>query len=243
MEQVFPHELIRIFGLPIRDTVVHTWVLMAVLIVAAYLFRRYSQLRPRGWQVALESVVEFAVSLIEDLIGVRAEKYVSLVGTLALFIASANLLGVFPLLSSPTRDINTTLALAIVVLLAVHYLGIREHSLLGYLKHYAEPNPIVALLNVIGEFSRTLSLTLRLFGNIISSEMIVAGVFMLIPAVAPLPLQVLGMFTGLLQAYVYTILTCTYIRSAVEGSTPANKRNHSRTASAEKEQDRSWNQT
>jgi len=235
LEQVFPREVLYILGIPIRDTVVHTWVLMAALIAAAYFFKRRSRLHPSGWQMAFESLVEFATSTIEDMIGPRSARYVPLVGTMALFIATANLLGVFPLLSSPTRDINTTLALAIVVLLAVHYFGIREHGLLGYLKHFAEPNPVVLLLNVIGEFSRTLSLTLRLFGNIISSEMIVAAIFMLIPVIAPLPLQLLGMFTGLLQAYVYTILTCTYISSAVEGSSSTNGSDDRPRPSTEKE--------
>lgn len=233
MEQIFPHEVFRIFGIPVRDTVVHTWVLMGALILLAYLFNRYSRLHPRGWQMLIEAVVEFAAKLVEDMIGPRVEQYLSLVGTLILFIATANLLGVFPLLSTPTRDINTTLALALVVFFVVHYYGIRAHGGAGYLKHLAEPNVVVFVLDLIGQLSRTLSLTLRLFGNVIASEMIVAVIFILVPAVAAIPLQILGMFTGLLQAYVFTVLTCTYISSAVAKSSSTGDADKAQTASIE----------
>jgi len=218
LKEVFPHEVFQIFGIPIRDTVLHTWILMGAFILLAYLFNRYSRLRPRAWQMPFEAVVEFAAKLIEDMIGPHAQRYLPLIGTLVLFIASASVLGIFPALGSPTRDINTTFALAVVVFFSVHYYGIREHGVRGYLKHLMEPNVIVFVLNIIGQFSRTLSLTVRLFGNIIASEMIVAVIFVLVPAGAAIPLQLLGMFTALLQAYVFTVLTCTYIRSAVVNS-------------------------
>ena len=191
---------------------------MGAFILLAFLYNRYSRLRPRAWQIPFEAVVEFAAKLIEDMIGPHAERYLPLIGTLVLFIASASVLGIFPALGSPTRDINSTFALAVVVFFSVYYFGIREHGGRGYLKHLMEPNVIVFLLNIIGQFSRTLSLTLRLFGNIIASEMIVAVIFVLVPAGAAIPLQLLGMFTALLQAYVFTVLTCTYIRSAVANS-------------------------
>ena len=235
MEGVFPHEVFQIFGIPIRDTVLHTWILMGAFILLAYLFNRYSRLRPRAWQMPFEAVVEFAVKLVEDMIGPHAERYLPLIGTLVLFIASASVLGIFPALGSPTRDINTTFALAVVVFIAVHYYGIQEHGAGGYLKHLMEPNVIVFVLNIIGQFSRTLSLTVRLFGNIIASEMIVAVIFVLVPAGAAIPLQLLGMFTALLQAYVFTVLTCTYIRSAVESSSSNGNTDTTQFTSLEKE--------
>ena len=216
MKEVFPHEVFQIFGIPIRDTVLHTWILMGAFILLAYLFNRYSRFRPRAWQMLIEAVVEFALNLIEDMIGAHAERYLPIIGTLIIFIATASMLGIFPTLGSPTRDINTTFALAVVVFFSVHYYGIRELGLKGYLKHLIEPNVMVFVLNILGQFSRTLSLTVRLFGNIIASEMIVAVIFVLVPAGAAIPLQLLGMFTGLLQAYVFATLACTYIMSAVE---------------------------
>ena len=131
MEQVFPHEVFRILGVPVRDTVLHTWVLMGALTLLAYLFNRYSRLHPRDWQMLLEAVVQFAADLIEDMIGPFTEKYLPLIGTLVIFIASANLLGIFPALNTPTRDINTTLALAVVVFFSVHYYGVRQHGARG----------------------------------------------------------------------------------------------------------------
>jgi len=235
LEGVFPHEVFQIFGIPIRDTVLHTWILMGAFILLAYLFNRYSRLRPRAWQMPFEAVVDFAAKLIEDMIGPHAERYLPLIGTLVLFIASTSMLGIFPSLGSPTRDINTTFALAVVVFFAVYYYGIREHGVRGYLKHLMEPNVIVFILNIIGQFSRTLSLTVRLFGNIIASEMIVAVIFVLVPAGAAIPLQLLGMFTGLLQAYVFTVLTCTYIQSAVANSSSNEDTDKTQFASLEKE--------
>jgi len=235
LEGIFPHEVFQIFGIPIRDTVLHTWILMGVFILLAYLFNGYSRLRPRAWQMPFEAVVEFAAKLIEDMIGPHAERYLPLIGTLVLFIASASVLGIFPALGSPTRDINTTFALAVVVFFSVYYYGIREHGVRGYLKHLMEPNVIVFVLNIIGQFSRTLSLTVRLFGNIIASEMIVAVIFVLVPAGAAIPLQLLGMFTALLQAYVFTVLTCTYIRSAVANSSSNGDTDKVRFTSLEKE--------
>jgi len=235
LEGVFPHEVFQIFGIPVRDTVLHTWILMGVFILLAFLYNRYSRLRPRAWQMPFEAVVEFASKLIEDMIGPHTERYLPLIGTLVLFIASASMLGVFPSLGSPTRDINSTFALAVVVFFSVYYFGIREHGGRGYLKHLMEPNVIVFILNIIGQFSRTLSLTVRLFGNIIASEMIVAVIFILVPAGAAIPLQLLGMFTSLLQAYVFTVLTCTYIRSAVANSSSNGDTNKNQLTNPEKE--------
>ncbi len=235
MEGVFPHEVFQIFGIPIRDTVLHTWILMGAFILLAYLFNRYSRLRPRAWQMPFEAVVKFAAKLIEDMIGPHTERYLPLISTLVLFIASASILGIFPSLGSPTRDINSTFALAVVVFFSVHYYGIREHGVRGYLKHLMEPNVIVFVLNIIGQFSRTLSLTVRLFGNIIASEMIVAVIFVLVPAGAAIPLQLLGMFTALLQAYVFTVLTCTYISSAVENSSSNGDTDKAKFTNPEKE--------
>lgn len=235
MEGIFPHEVFQIFGIPIRDTVLHTWIMMGVFILLAYLFNRYSRLRPRAWQMPFEAVVEFAVKLVEDMIGSHVERHLPLIGTLVIFIASANLLGIFPFLSSPTRDINTTFALAVAVLFTVHYYGVRQHGGKGYLKHLMQPNAVVFVLDLIGQMSRTLSLTLRLFGNVIASEMIVAVIFVLVPAGAAIPLQLLGMFTGLLQAYVFAVLTCTYIKSAVANSSSNGDTDKTQFTSLEKE--------
>jgi F-type H+-transporting ATPase subunit a len=126
-----------------------------------------------------------------------------------------------PGIISPTRDISTPLALAITVFFAVHYFGIKAKGLLQYLKDLASPLyllPLMLPLELIGQFSRTLSLTLRLFGNIISGELVVAVIFSLVPLFVQLPLVGLSLFTGLLQAYIFTVLATVYIGAGVEAS-------------------------
>jgi F-type H+-transporting ATPase subunit a len=132
----------------------------------------------------------------------------SILGSLAIFIAIANSFGALPVFVTPTKDINTPVALAIVVFFAVHYFGVRERGL-GYFKSLANP------LEIISQLSRTLSLTLRLFGNVISTELITAVVFSLVPLLIPLIFIGFSMFTGLLQAYIFTVLAAIYIGAAV----------------------------
>jgi len=207
METVFPQVVLRIWGIPIRDTVISTWAMMIVVTVLVYVVQRR---RPE----ALEMVVRFVLDTGASIMGRPAEPYLPLLGSLTIFIAVANAFGVVPMFVAPTRDINTPLALALVVVFGVHYYGVREKGFVGYLKDLA--NPIFTLpLELIGQFSRTLSLTLRLFGNVISTEIIVAVVTSLVPLVLPLVFVGFGMFTGALQAYIFTVLAAVYLGSAV----------------------------
>ena len=146
---------------------------------------------------------------------IPAASYLPFLGTLAVFIAIANVIGVVPVVVTPTRDINTPVAMALVVFFSVHYFGMREHGALGYLKQLATPVFLLPL-EIVGQISRTISLSVRLFGNIISTELIVAVVFVLVPVFAPLPLIGFSMLTGVLQAYIFTSLAIAYIGSGVE---------------------------
>jgi F-type H+-transporting ATPase subunit a len=215
MEDFFPHVVFTVLGIPVRDTVISTWVMMAVVVGLAVVVGRR---RP----TALEMLVDFLNDTISDVMGRSAEPYLSLLGTLAIFIAAANVIGVVPFVVSPTRDINTPLALALVVFFSVHYFGMRAKGVVGYFRDLASPIFILPL-EIIGQLSRTLSLTLRLFGNIISTELIVAVIFALVPLLVPLPLVGFSMFTGLLQAYIFTSLAAVYIGAGLEAgeSTPA----------------------
>ena len=138
-----------------------------------------------------------------------------ILGTLAVFLIFSNLFGLVPGMVSPTANINTTFALALIVFFAVHVYGIAEKGLWGYIKDFA--NPIFMFpLEIISHISRTLSLSIRLFGNILSTDLIVAIIFSLVPLFLPLPMATLSIITGLLQAYIFTILASLYIASAVE---------------------------
>jgi len=210
MEDFFPQVVFELFGLPVRDTVISTWFMMIITIVGAIIVKQRCP-------TALEMVLDFISDTISDVMGRPAEPYLPLLGTLTIFIAIANIIGVVPIVVTPTRDINTPLALALVVFFSVHYFGIRDKGLGGYFASLASPFFMLPL-EVVGQLSRTLSLTLRLFGNIISTEMVVAVIFALVPLIAPLPLVGFSMFTGLLQAYIFTVLAAVYIGTAVESS-------------------------
>lgn len=132
------------------------------------------------------------------------------------FIAAANLGGLIPGIKSPTTDINTPLALAIVVFFSVHYYGIRRKGLIGHLKHYVEPIFIMLPIEIASELARTVSLTFRLFGNIFGEEIVVAVLFLILPVLIPVPMMLFSIFTSVIQAYVFTLLTIVYISGAVE---------------------------
>jgi len=138
------------------------------------------------------------------------------VGTLAIFIAAANLGGLIPGLRSPTTDLNTPLALAIVVFFSVHYYGIRQKGIIGHLRHYVEPIFIMLPIEIASELARTMSLTFRLFGNILGEEIVIAVLFLILPVLIPVPMMLFSIFTSLIQAYVFTMLTAVYISGAVQ---------------------------
>jgi len=208
MEDVFPQVAFNIFGVPVRDTVISTWIMMILVVAAVAVVRR-------RWPAALEMLLDFLSDTIADVMGRPAEPYLPFLGALVIFIAVANIIGVVPFVVSPTRDINTPLALALVVFFSVYYFGIRARGVWGYFKGLASPIFMLPM-EVIGQLSRTLSLTLRLFGNIISTELVVAVIFMLVPLIMPLPLIGLSMFTGILQAYIFTVLAAVYIATGLE---------------------------
>lgn len=214
MEGFFPQVAFYVFGIPVRDTVISTWVMMALILAIVALARRRVP-------EALEMLVEFLSDTITDVMARPADPYLPVLGALMLFIATANVVGAVPILVTPTRDINTPLAMALVVFFSVHYFGIRAKGVLGYIKDLSSPIFMLPL-EVIGQLSRTLSLTLRLFGNIISTELIVAVIFALVPLIAPLPLIGFSMFTGLLQAYIFTALAAVFIGTAVEQNEPVS---------------------
>jgi len=207
MEDFFPQVAFTIFGVPVRDTVISTWIMIGLIVAAIVAARR--------WPAVLDMLVDFLSSIISDVMGRPAEPYLPFLGALAIFIAFSNIIGVVPFVVTPTRDINTPLALALAVFFSVHYFGIRAKGAVGYLKGLASPIFMLPL-EAISQLSRTLSLTLRLFGNIISTELIVAVIFALVPLLVPLPLVGFSMFTGLLQAYIFTALATVYIGAALE---------------------------
>ena len=210
MEALTPQVVFYLFGLPITDTIVSTWVMMAIILIAVFLIQKF---KPEAGEMIVEMINDIVSSVMPE--DALPSRYLTVLGTMAIFLVFANIFSIFPVMVSPTANINTTIALAIVVFFAVHVYGVREKGFLGYLKDFA--NPIFILpLEIVSQFSRTLSLSVRLFGNVLSTDLIVAIVFSLIPFLVPLPLAALGMLTGVLQAYIFIVLASLYVASAIE---------------------------
>lgn len=149
-------------------------------------------------------------------------EYIGFIGTLFLFIGVANIGIIIPWYEPPTGSLSTTAALAICVFMAVPFFGIQKIGLGGYLRSFAQPNFIMLPFNIIGEVSRTLALAIRLFGNIMSGGMIVAILLTISPLIFPVVMNALGLLTGMVQAYIFSILATVYITAAVQDAKPAD---------------------
>jgi F-type H+-transporting ATPase subunit a len=200
----------------LNGTIVFTWVVMALLTAIAWLItRRLSTgIELSRWQNLLEVLVTGIRDQIRELSHQEPNAYLPFVGTLFLFIAMANLLNVVPGYMAPTGSLSTTTALAICVFLAVPIFGIAYEGPLTYLRHYVRPTWLMLPFNVIGEISRTIALAVRLYGNIMSGTVIVAILLGLTPYFFPIVMQLLGLLTGIIQAYIFAVLAMVYIASA-----------------------------
>jgi F-type H+-transporting ATPase subunit a len=202
--------------LVLNSTIVTTWVLMLVMTLGAKLITR--KLLTEGpisrWQGFLEIVVTTIQKQIKEVGLHHPEKYLSFIGTLFLFIAVSNLCAILPGYEPPTGSLSTTSALAISVFVAVQLFGIEQQGLRGYLKSYLEPTFIMLPFNIISELSRTFALAIRLFGNIMSGTMIVAILLTITPLIFPIFMNLLGLLTGMVQAYIFSILATVYIAAA-----------------------------
>jgi F-type H+-transporting ATPase subunit a len=213
-----PDEVVLWAWGPLRltATIVYTWIVMAVLVLGAWLAtRRVSEtLRPGRWQSLLEVLVSGMREQIREVSQQDPGPYLPFVGTLFLFIATANALAVVPGFTPPTGSLSTTAALALCVLVAVPLYGVAERGLGGYLRGYVRPTVFMLPFNVIGEMSRTVALAVRLYGNVMSGTVIAAILLSIVPFVFPVVMQALGLLTGLIQAYIFAVLAMVYIASA-----------------------------
>jgi F-type H+-transporting ATPase subunit a len=208
---VIEHPIVfTLFGLlPIRDTVVYTWLTMAAIIALVLILK---VLKPN----LLEYILEMIITILDDAMDVDdLHPYIPLLGSLMVFTLTSNLISIVPGMKSPTSDINLTIALALIVVFSVHIYGMIKKGVWGYLKDFATPI-FMFPIELIGQFSRTLSLSMRLFGNILSGDLIVAIVFSIIPYLLPIALTAVTMVSGILQAFVLTTLAALFISSAVE---------------------------
>lgn len=202
----------------INATMVFTWCLMLLLVLASRQITRHLTLgiSPSRWQCVLEIIVLTIRKQLREVGLEKADHYIGFIGTLFIFIFSANLLTLLPIYEPPTASLSTTAALAICVFFSVPIYGIREQGFKNYLKTYLEPTPIMLPFHIISELSRTLSLAVRLFGNMMSGALTVGLLLSITPFIFPIVMTSLGLLIGSVQAYIFSILATVYITSAVQ---------------------------
>ena len=203
--------------LAVSRPVVTTWAIMAVLAAGSWALTRRLSLAASRSQAVLELLVTGLVGQIEEVTRRDARPLLPLLGTLFIFLLAANVSGVIPGVQAPTGRIETPAALAVVVFLAVHVFGVRARGLLGYLRSFAQPKLIMLPLNLLSEVTRTFSLMVRLFGNIMSGEFLIALVLALAGLFVPIPLMALELLVGIVQAYIFTVLATVFIGAAAGG--------------------------
>jgi F-type H+-transporting ATPase subunit a len=195
---------------------VTTWAIMAVLTVGSWAVTRRLALHPDRRQATLELIVTGIIGQVEEVIRKEARPFLPILGTLFIFLVAANLSSVLPGVEAPTGKLETPAALALIVFVSVHFFGVRARGPLGYLASFAQPKLIMLPLNVVSEITRTFSLMIRLFGNVMSGEFIIALIVGLAGLFVPIPLMALEILVGLVQAYIFTVLATVFIGAAVD---------------------------
>ena len=211
----------------LNATIAFTWGLMLILALGAKLITRKLAigLNRSRWQNLLEIVVTGIMKQIEEVGLSQPRKYLGFLGTLFLFVVTASICTVIPGYEPPTGSLSTTAALALCVLVAVPFFGIREQGVGRYLKSYVEPTFIMLPFNIISEISRTLALAVRLFGNMMSGAMIIGILLSITPLLFPIVMTALGLLTGMVQAYIFSILAAVYIAAATRVRQPKPEKN------------------
>lgn len=211
------HKLAALAGLTFNlDTLYMTWLTMAILIGGSLLIRVNWKLVPGGWQNFVELVLEGLLAQIDSTIGPNGRKVAPLIITLFLFLLIANWLGLVPGFTSPTNDINTTLGLALMIAAIVHGYGIKSKGLLAHLKHFIQPNILFLPINILEELAKPVTLSFRLFGNILAGEILIVILGILVPYFVPTLWLAFSVFVGIIQALIFTMLSMSYLGNSLE---------------------------
>lgn len=202
--------------LHISSSIVITWGIMLVLVVFSWAATRTFRLQPGPLQVVLEGAMAAIDDAVCSVLPGHSERILPFIATLWIYIATANLTGLIPGLHAPTSDLSVTAALAILVFLSVHWFGIRIEGMNQYLRHYLTPSPLLLPFHLISEITRTLTLAVRLFGNMMSLEMAALLVLLVAGFLAPIPLLMLHIVEALIQAYIFGVLALIYLAGAIQ---------------------------
>lgn len=209
--------LFHVGPVAITRPVVTTWAIMLALTLGSRLITRHFKPHPDQRQMILEIIVTGILAQIEDVIRKDARPMLPFLGTLFIYLVVANLSGVLPGIEAPTAKIETPAALALIVFLSVHFFGVRAQGVVGYLASFAKPKLVMLPLNIISEVTRTFSLMVRLFGNVMSGGFVIALVITLAGLFVPIPFMALEILVGLVQAYIFTVLAAVFIGAAIGG--------------------------
>lgn len=203
--------------LKLNATIVHTWGLMFVMVFGSWIItaKLSKDMTRSRWQNLLEIIVTAIKQQIQEIGLARPEKFIGFLGTLFLFVALASLFTILPGYEAPTGSLSTTAALALCVFIAVPVYGIEDQGIREYMKSYVKPTFVMLPFNIISELSRTLALAIRLFGNMMSGAMIIGILLTITPFLFPMVMTMLGLLTGMVQAYIFSILAAVYIAAAM----------------------------
>jgi F-type H+-transporting ATPase subunit a len=208
-------DIFHVGPVAVTQAVATTWAIMAVLAGVSWVLTRRLDRKPDRMHAVLEVLVSGISVQIKEIIGRDARHLLPLLGTLFIFLVAANLSGLVPGVQSPTGKLETPAALALIVFFSVHYFGIRARGLRRYLASFAEPRLIMLPLNLLSEITRTFSMMIRLFGNVMSGEFVITLVVALAGLFVPIPLMALEILVGVIQAYIFTVLATVFIGAAV----------------------------
>lgn len=212
-----------VFGVPISVPVVISWVIMALLVLGALVLRARLSLKPSATQAVFELVVETVDAQIRDTMHMEPPAFRAFIGTLFVFIFFANWSSLVPGVEPPTANLETDLALALAVFFAVIWFGVRAGGIGGYLKTFASPSPFMIPLNFVESVTRSLSMTVRLFGNVMSGVFVIGLVLSLAGLFVPIPLMALDMLTGAVQAYIFAVLAMVFIAGGISEDVKPSK--------------------
>ncbi|MEW6585838.1 MAG: F0F1 ATP synthase subunit A [Nitrospirota bacterium] len=214
-EDIFPRTLFSVGPVNITDTVVITWFVMCVISLVCYLLTRTLSMRPSLRQEVVEAVFEAIEKTVKDVLPVNPWMVVPVIGTFWILIGFSNLMGLLPGLKTPTADLNTTFAFAVISYSMTHVFGIRTQGFREYLGHYKEPSWVLLPFHLVAEVTRTIALSVRLFGNMLSGDMIAVILLGIAGLLVPVPFDILHIVIGLIQAYIFGVLTLVFIAGGV----------------------------
>jgi F-type H+-transporting ATPase subunit a len=212
---ITPETVASIGPVSISTTVVTTWAVMAVVVGLSWMFTRHLAMRPSLLQEVVEALFETTEKTVREILPADPWLAVPVVGTLWILIAFANLAGLIPGLTTPTADLNTTFALAAISFSSTHIVGIKTRGVLGYLTHYREPSWVLLPFHIIAEVTRTVALAVRLFGNMVSGDMVAVILLGVAGFLVPIPFAMLHVLIGIIQAYIFGVLTLVFMAGGV----------------------------